>query len=296
MGATEELLMSMADEARGSGAATVDDCYCTVDDDTRLVNIPEKYKKLGAESDEKAKRVWFRFQKMVGNNGIDLSDASVRVNFRNANGDGDIYIVQDLTVDGDYVVFSWELSRKVTKYKGKVEFVVCAVKSSTGGTTKNEWNTTLNRECEVFEGLEVSEQIAQENPDIIEYILANLGGSVSAEQIAEAVEEYMTTHPFEETDPTVPDWAKQPEKPTYTAEEVGAEPSGTAATKVSEHNMSNTAHDDIRALITKLETDKADKSYVVSIFEQLKELIQAGETTQAVALLDSAILDLSTLG
>ena len=95
---------------------------------------------------------------------------------------------------------------------------------------------------------------------------------------------------------TVSEWAQQPEKPTYTAEEVGAEPSGTAATKVSEHNMSNTAHDDIRALITKLETDKADKSYVVSIFEQLKELIQAGETTQAVALLDSAILDLSTLG
>ena len=41
--------------------------------------------------------------------------------------------------------------------------------------------------------------------------------------------------------------------------------------------------------------EKADKSYVVEIFEQLKELIQTGEITQAVALLDSAILDLSTL-
>lgn len=30
--------------------------------------------------------------------------------------------------------------------------------------------------------------------------------------------------PAEETDPTVPDWAKQPEKPEYTAEEVGAIP------------------------------------------------------------------------
>lgn len=181
-------------------AATVDDAtieYCTVDDDTRLVTIPEKYKKLGVESDEKAKRVWFRFPKIVGNNGIDLSAIGVRVNFRNANGDGDIYIVDDLTVDGDYVIFSWELKRKVTAYKGHVSFVVCAVKSATDGTTKNEWNTTLNKECEVLEGLEVSEQIAQENPDIIEYILANLGGSVSAEQIATAVEEYMLAHPVE---------------------------------------------------------------------------------------------------
>ena len=212
-------------------AATVDDgtetAYCTVDDDTRLVTIPDKYKKLGVESDEKAKRVWFRFPKLVGNNGVDLSAIGVRINFRNANGDGDIYMVKDVTIDGDYVTFSWELTRKVTAYKGHVSFVVCAVKSATDGTTKNEWNTTLNKECEVLEGLEVTEQIEQENPDIIEYILANLGGSVSSEQIAQAVEEYMTTHPFTETDPTVSDWAKQPEKPTYTASEVGALPDTT---------------------------------------------------------------------
>ena len=35
----------------------------------------------------------------------------------------------------------------------------------------------------------------------------------------------------EETDPTVPDWAKQPEKPTYTADEVGALPSDTLIIK-----------------------------------------------------------------
>lgn len=180
-------------------AATADDgsetVYCTVDDDTRLVTVPDKYKKLGVESDEKAKRIWFRFPKLVGNNGVDLSAIGVRVNFRNANGDGDIYIVEDLTTDGDYVTFSWELTRKVTAYKGHVSFVVCAVKSATDGTTKNEWNTTLNKECEVLEGLEVTEQITQENPDIIEYILANLGGSVSSEEIAQAVEAYMEKNP-----------------------------------------------------------------------------------------------------
>ena len=229
MANTEELEAQILAEMESNPEAYADTGteYCTVDDDTRLVTIPEKYKKLGTESDEKAKRVWFRFPKIVGNNGIDLSAISVRVNFRNANGDGDIYIVEDLTTDGDFVIFSWELTRKVTAYKGNVSFVVCAVKSATDGTIKNEWNTTLNKECEVLEGLEVTEQITQENPDIIEYILANLGGSVSAEQIATAVEEYMSAHPFTETDPTVPDWAKQPEKPSYTADEVGALPNTT---------------------------------------------------------------------
>ena len=197
MANTEELEAQILAEMESNPEAYADTGteYCTVDDDTRLVTIPEKYKKLGTESDEKAKRVWFRFPKIVGNNGIDLSAISVRVNFRNANGDGDIYIVEDLTTDGDFVIFSWELTRKVTAYKWNVSFVVCAVKSATDGTTKNEWNTTLNKECEVLEGLEVTEQINQENPDIIEYILANLGGSVSAEQIAKAVEEYMQKNP-----------------------------------------------------------------------------------------------------
>lgn len=254
MPSVEELLnQDSEDETNLEAYADTGIEYCTVDDDTRLVTIPDKYKKLGVESDEKVKRIWFRFPKFVGNNGIDLSAIGVRVNYRNANGDGDIYIVEDLTTDGDYVTFSWELTRKVTAYKGNVSFVVCAVKSATDGTIKNEWNTTLNKECEVLEGLEVTEQIAQENPDIIEYILANLGGSVSAEDIANAVEEYMTAHPFTETDPTVSDWAKQPKKPTYTALEVGADAAGTAENKVSEHNASDTAHEDIRRLINGIE-------------------------------------------
>lgn len=52
------------------------------------------------------------------------------------------------------------------------------------------------------------------------------GGAVSSDEIKLAVDSYMSEHPvsFEETDPTVPAWAKQPNKPTYTAAEVGAMP------------------------------------------------------------------------
>ena len=50
------------------------------------------------------------------------------------------------------------------------------------------------------------------------------GGDISPEDIADAVESYMDEHPFEETDPTVPAWAKAAQKPSYTAAEVGAMP------------------------------------------------------------------------
>lgn len=59
----------------------------------------------------------------------------------------------------------------------------------------------------------------------------------------------------EETDPTVPAWAKEAQKPSYTASEVGADQSGTAASQVSAHNTGTDTHSDIRLLISGL-TDR----------------------------------------
>ena len=47
--------------------------------------------------------------------------------------------------------------------------------------------------------------------------------------------------------------------------------------------------------INQLSEEKADKEFVVSIFEQLKALIEAGKTDEVIAVLDEAILDLTVL-
>lgn len=61
-----------------------------------------------------------------------------------------------------------------------------------------------------------------------------LKGNGSTVQQAVAGVDYVAT----ESDPTVPSWAKQPSKPTYTASEVGAEATGAVAT----HNAASDAH------------------------------------------------------
>lgn len=60
--------------------------------------------------------------------------------------------------------------------------------------------------------------------DVYAQIMAKLNelSTVSPEDIAKAVEGYLSEHPIEETDPTVPEWAKAKTKPTYSAAEVGA--------------------------------------------------------------------------
>ena len=58
--------------------------------------------------------------------------------------------------------------------------------------------------------------------------------SVDPAEIRNAVIEYLTKNPpkVTESDPTVPAWAKQSQKPKYTAAEVGAQPMGNYLTRV----------------------------------------------------------------
>lgn len=100
----------------------------------------------------------------------------------------------------------------------------------------------------------------------------------------------------EETDPTVPDWAKASAKPSYTAAEVGADPVGTAASEVSTHSTATDAHNDIRLLIegltTRLNTlaDSDDTtldqmSEIVAYIKSNKSLIEE-VTTNKVSVAD----------
>lgn len=55
----------------------------------------------------------------------------------------------------------------------------------------------------------------------------SITGGASEGAIEGAVKKYLEEHAIQESDPTVPDWAKETEKATYTAEEVGALPKDT---------------------------------------------------------------------
>ena len=142
-----------------------------IDSETRTINVPSGFL-LGVESDEKVERIYFQCPKIVGDN-VDLSQLRIYVNYQNANGDKDAHWCDDLQTDGDNITFSWLLDRKVTIYRGNVSFIVCAKKSNDDGTLTNEWNTTVAI-ARVLEGLEATEQIVEDNQDVIEQILNKL--------------------------------------------------------------------------------------------------------------------------
>lgn len=188
--------------------------YLTIDPESRKITIPSRIENLGVESDADVKRLYFKIQKQYGE--MDFTKADIRINFANANGEGDYYPVADKQVEGGTVTFSWLVGRNATEYKGDVCFIVCAKISDIEGIVKKEFNTTL-ASLPVLEGKETTQQIVQQYPDIIEQILKRLEGTttITPEQIQTAVDTYLKKNPIvvKETDPTVPEWVKQGKNP-----------------------------------------------------------------------------------
>ena len=142
----------------------------TVDIVNRSILIPNNELIFGVESDQDAERKYFKVSRYLDND-LDLSTMVIRINYKNANGEPDQYIVTDMVCDGDYIYFSWLLSRKVTEYKGTVSFNVCAVITDEAGIIVNEWNTTLAT-GKVLEGLEATPVIVSEAYDVIAQLMA----------------------------------------------------------------------------------------------------------------------------
>lgn len=148
---------------------------CVVDGWSREIAVPERYRFIGIESDEKVVSIPFVCPKMTGN-GTDMSEMNIYINYMNAAKEKNRYLVEDVRVEGDNIVFSWVLSRHVTQYKGFVEYIICAKKSGPDGNITNEWNSKVAQGI-VGEGFEVLTpgEIEEHDHDIIEQILIKLG-------------------------------------------------------------------------------------------------------------------------
>lgn len=138
-----------------------------IDNDLRKISIPTSIRHLGVESDDGVLRLYFSMPKMCGD--TDLSDFSIRINYLNAKGEGDVYIVDDAANGAGVILFSWLVGRNATEYKGTVHFIVCLKKLNEDGTVDKEFNTTV-ASLPVLEGLETNKLIVEQNPDLPDLI------------------------------------------------------------------------------------------------------------------------------
>ena len=186
---TEEALA--AAQVNDTGADEV----ITIDNDLRTIIIPASITLLGVVSDENVQTLHFQMPKTY--KGLDLSEFAIRINYMNANNVGDVYAVDDSEISGENIVFTWTVGRVACMYKGNTKFIICLKKKDTSGNVLKEFNTSLTS-LPVLEGLETTEAVVAENPDIIEQILTKIEKltQISPEDIASAVSAYMKENPI----------------------------------------------------------------------------------------------------
>lgn len=179
-----------------------------------------------------------------------MSDCYIFVNYYTAKGLPGKYTVKDVKVDGENIIFSWELKQHIfdANEDTSIYFAVEAKNKD-----KVEVFRTSPATGKAKETIDTDTEIEETHADVILDLISRVDTlerePISEEQIEKSVKSYLEKNPIEETDPTVPAWAKEEEKPTYTAEEVGALPSTT----VIPSKLSELTADDEHETVTKEE-------------------------------------------
>lgn len=161
----------------------VPDDTLTIDVNTRQIRIPAGITCLGVESDDDVNKVKWLMPRYYQDH--DLSTFKIRINYENAKGEGDVYEVKNPVVGLDTIRFTWEVDRHAFKAQGIVKFNACLIKLATDGVIiEKEFNTTP-AELPVLEGLETSQSIVEDYPDIIEQFRRE-----QEQQIEDGLDEY----------------------------------------------------------------------------------------------------------
>lgn len=155
--------------------------YCVIDEVTRVIDIPDSLKMLGITSDENSQVLTFRMPNIFE----DYANLDFRVNYQNANGERNTYVIPHVEENDGVLSFSWMLSRDVTKFAGTVQYCVCVIKTDDTGLITYEWNS-LVAQGEVYEGLEVTDVPDEETSyDVVGQVIKTIKSEGALEKLFE---------------------------------------------------------------------------------------------------------------
>lgn len=162
----------------------------------RHITIPNSLKRIAVQFDHNIETVTFDCPRYW--DGVDMSTMAIYVNYKRSDGYEDSNVVSNIRIDEadeNIMHFDWTITRNVTMVKGPITMSICIKETDEVGNELRHWNSELNKEMVVSEGLECGEQIAEEHPDVITYILnqlSNSGGDGSNITVDDALSETST--------------------------------------------------------------------------------------------------------
>lgn len=143
----------------------------------RTITVPDSLKRIAVQYDHNMETVTFDCPRYWDDH--DMSKMIVYINYVLPNNVTGQYIAGNISVDSSdstMMHFTWTITNEITQYKGNIAFLVCIKK--TDGTEEanetNHWNSELNRDLYISEGLECEPGVSQMYPDIVTQLLERM--------------------------------------------------------------------------------------------------------------------------
>ena len=168
MSKADELLSSLSQDDISLQLANPETEPHIVIGEDRVISVPEELRRIAVQYDHDVETVTFDCPRYW--DGLDMSELSIYINYMRKDRYVACYKATDITVDdtdSNIMHFNWTVSRNVSEVKGELKFLVCIKKGDADGNEVNHWNSELNMEMYISEGLEVEPSIFDPYPDII---------------------------------------------------------------------------------------------------------------------------------
>lgn len=168
MSQADELLNSLADATPSPQLANSETEPHIVISNDRVVTVPKELQRIAVQYDHDVETVTFDCPRYW--DGLDMSELRIYVNYMRRDRVVGCYLARNVTVDttdSAIMHFDWTISRNVSQVAGEIKFLVCIKKGDSEGNEVNHWNSELNNQMYVSEGLEVGDEFFDNYPDII---------------------------------------------------------------------------------------------------------------------------------
>lgn len=141
----------------------------------RYIIVPDELKRIAVQYDHNMRTVTFDCPRYY--DGRDMSQMKVYINIAGPKDTRSSYIADNVKVDANdpnIMHFDWTITRAITEEKGNMAFLVCVRKADSEGNEVNHWNSELNTDMYISEGMEYEETFEYEYPDIVTQLLQRM--------------------------------------------------------------------------------------------------------------------------
>ena len=168
MSKADELLNSLSEDDISLQLANPETEPHIIIGEDRVISVPKELQRIAVQYDHDVETVTFDCPRYWDD--LDMSKLNIYINYMRKDRYVGCYKATDIAVDGansNIMHFNWKISRNVSEVVGELKFLVCIKKSDAEGYEVNHWNSELNTEMYISQGLEAEESIFDAYPDII---------------------------------------------------------------------------------------------------------------------------------